>query len=212
MDHKIRRPRYGVERFADLAARLALLTPSCGDTRIVAVDGPGGAGKSTFAARLAAAAGAAQVVHTDDFASWENQFGWFPRLLAEVIEPLRRGQAGRYRRYDWEARSLAEGHDVLPAPVLLVEGVGAGRREFTTALACVVWIETPPEVRLARGIERDGEEMRAFWNQWIAGEHRHFAQDRMRDRASLVVCGNPPVAHDPGSEYVTFGHLSPAPR
>ena len=204
--------RHDVERFADLTTRLTALPPSCGNTRIVAIDGPGGAGKTTFAARLAHALGEAQIIHTDDFASWEHQFDWSPRLLADVIEPLRVGRAGRYRRYDWAGRALAEWHEVPAAPVLLVEGVGAGRREFATALAFVAWIETPPEVRLARGIERDGENMRAFWNQWIAGERRHFAQDRTRDRTSLVVCGNPPVAHDPGSEYVAITDVAGSPR
>jgi hypothetical protein len=35
-------------------------------TRLVAIDAPGGAGKSTFAAQLAEAAGGAPVIHTDD--------------------------------------------------------------------------------------------------------------------------------------------------
>ena len=41
-------------------------------TRIVAVDGQGGAGKSTFAERLALGLGSVQIVHTDDFASWDT--------------------------------------------------------------------------------------------------------------------------------------------
>ena len=56
--------------------------------RLVAVDGPGGAGKSTFAKELSEAAGAAPVVHTDDFAAADNPIDWWPRLLEQVIEPL----------------------------------------------------------------------------------------------------------------------------
>jgi hypothetical protein len=40
-----------------------------GPIRLVAVDGPGGAGKSTFARALSEAAGGAPVIHTDDFAA-----------------------------------------------------------------------------------------------------------------------------------------------
>ena len=57
-----------VESFRSLAESILALP---GGVRLVAVDGYGGAGKSTFAARLAAALGGAAVVHTDDFATGE---------------------------------------------------------------------------------------------------------------------------------------------
>jgi uridine kinase len=41
-------------------------------TRLIAIDGPGGAGKSTLAERLAKQLSGAQIVRTDDFASWDN--------------------------------------------------------------------------------------------------------------------------------------------
>ena len=65
------------ELVAAIRARIAR-----GATRITAVDGPGGAGKSTLAAALAVELGA-QLVHTDDFASWENRLDWWPSLVAE---------------------------------------------------------------------------------------------------------------------------------
>jgi uridine kinase len=191
-------------RFDQLAARIMALPPSAGAVRLVAIDGPAGSGKSTFADRLAAAFGDAPVIHTDDFASWDNQFDWFPRLLSQVIEPIAAGRAGRYRRYDWVARELADWHDVPLVPVVIIEGVGAARREIAAALSFTVWIETPTKLRLARGLERDGDHMRDFWNQWIAGEVGHYATDRTRDRADLIVDGNPSVAHDPDTEFVAL--------
>jgi len=79
-----------------------------GPVRLVAIDGPGGAGKTTFAERLSAAADGAPIVHTDDFASADNPVDRWPRLLAEVIEPLSLGDCGRYQRYDWSTNTLAE--------------------------------------------------------------------------------------------------------
>src|SRR5436305_1845641 len=45
----------GVGRFADLAERVRTGAPRLGTVRFVAVDGPAGAGKTTFARRLSAA-------------------------------------------------------------------------------------------------------------------------------------------------------------
>jgi uridine kinase len=194
-------------RFVDLATAICRRPPSCGLTRVIAVDGPGGAGKTTFAARLRDGFGqdhVAPVVHTDDFASWDNQFDWAPLLREQVIEPIRRGEPGRYQRYDWVERRFAEWHEVPVADVVIIEGVGAAQRLFADALAMAVWIETPPDVRLARGIARDGEELRAFWQQWIVGEQAHFAADGTRDRADLVVIGDPAAPHRAETEYLAL--------
>ncbi len=195
---------FDVQSFAALATHIVGLPPSCGPVRLVAVDGPGGAGKSTFAARLAAALGDAPAIHTDDFAAWDVPIEWFPRLREQVVEPLTAGRPGRYQRYDWVRRELAEWHDVPPAPVIILEGVSAARREIAEQLAFAVWIETPADLRLVRGIERDGEELRSFWNDWIRAEEAHFAVDHTRKRADLVVTGDPSVAHDPETEFVSL--------
>lgn len=195
-------------RFADLAAAICRLPSSCGPTRLIAIDGPGGAGKSTFAARLSGSfegPDVVPVVHTDDFASWDNQFGWAPLLRTQVIEPLTRGEPARFRRYDWVARRFAEWHEVPVTDVLIVEGVGAAQRCFADALAMTLWVETPSDVRLARGIARDGDESREFWQQWIVGEWAHYAADDTAARADLVVIGDPTVAHDPEREFIATG-------
>lgn len=47
--------RWAVERYDDLARRIVDLPPRLGATRLVAIDGPSGAGKTVFAQRLARA-------------------------------------------------------------------------------------------------------------------------------------------------------------
>src|SRR5947209_1873830 len=56
--------------------------------RLVGIDGCGGAGKSTFAERLVRHGDDWPVVHTDDFATHDEPLKWWPRMLADVIEPL----------------------------------------------------------------------------------------------------------------------------
>ena len=160
-----------------------------GPVRVVAVDGPGGAGKTTFAAQLAEAAGGAPVIHTDDFASADNPIDWWPRMLAQVIEPLGRGDVARFQRYDWLSGALAEWRAVEPAPIVIIEGVSAGRSEWAEHLSFVVWIDTPREERLRRGVERDGPEALSDWESWMAEEDLHFASDGTRERVDVVVDG-----------------------
>ncbi|NUR87392.1 MAG: hypothetical protein HOY71_25205 [Nonomuraea sp.] len=171
-----------------LARRVLGLPPSCGPVRLVAVDGPAGAGKTTYAGRLGAALGC-QVIHSDDFpVHWDDGPGaWFQALDEQVLQPLRQGRPAGFRRYDWKRDRYAEHVPVPPAPALVVEGVGTARRSAAYLLAFTVWVEAPEDVRLRRVLDRDGPELEPRWRQWFAAERAWFAADGTRDRADLVV-------------------------
>ncbi|MFC8147117.1 uridine kinase [Streptomyces paradoxus] len=171
----------------DLAARIRRLSPSCGPVRLVGVDGHAGSGKSTFAGQLAAALDGAPVLRLDDIASHDALFDWTGRLLEQVIEPLSQGRTAHYAPYDWRARRFGPPRPLPPAPALLVEGVGAGRRALRSHLALLLWLELPREEAWARGRSRDGEEQREFWDGWVPAERRHFADDPSRPFADLLV-------------------------
>ncbi|MGX1544337.1 uridine kinase family protein [Streptomyces adustus] len=170
-----------------LASRLRRLPPSCGPVRLIGIDGHAGSGKSTFAGRLAHALDDAPVLHLDDIASHNELFGWTERLDSQVIEPFGRGEQARYTPYDWHARRFRAPRALPPAPVVLVEGVGAGRRALRPHLARLLWMELPEEESWARGRSRDGEEQRDFWDGWVVAERRHFADDPSRPFADLLV-------------------------
>nr|WP_206326086.1 hypothetical protein [Streptomyces sp. N502] len=170
-----------------LARLLRDLPPSCGPVRLIGVDGHAGSGKTTFAGQLANALGGAPVLHLDDIASHDELFAWTDRLLGQVIEPLRRGETAHYAPYDWRTRRFGPPRPLPPAPVILVEGVGAGRRALRPHLARLLWLELPHEEAWARGQFRDGDEQREFWAGWVQAERRHFAEDPSRPFADLLV-------------------------
>lgn len=179
-------------RFADLADRIRARP---GPVRLVAIDGPGGAGKSTFASLLATELGDAPIVHTDDLASADTPINWWPRLRDQVIEPLVSGRHARYQRYDWSTESLAEWVELEPAPVVIVEGVTAARKEWRHHLRFIIWIETPRAERLRRGLQRDGLDAAEDWETWGAAEDRHYDADPTRQHADITVDGTGPVDH-----------------
>lgn len=138
----------------DLTARaraLRAVPPSCGPVRLIAVDGHAGSGKSTFADRLAAALDGAPVLRLDDLASHRHLFEWTERLTEQVVEPLSRGAYAHYRAYDWTARRFDAPRALPPAPVVVMEGVGAGRRELRPYLARLFWMDRGAEESWERG-------------------------------------------------------------
>lgn len=126
------------------ASRLSTLAPSCGPVRLIGVDGHAGSGKSTLASLLSAALGDAPVLRLDDLATHEELFAWVDRLREQVIGPLSRGESARYAPYDWTARHFGPPRTLEPAPVVLIEGVGAGRRALRPYLARLWWMELGP--------------------------------------------------------------------
>jgi hypothetical protein len=181
-----------LDSFARLAEHINGLPLSAGASRIVGIDGCGGAGKSTFAEALSAELGGCSTVHTDDFAFWDQPLDWWPRLLDQVLMPLSRSEPARYQRYDWDAKELADWLSV-ESETVIIEGVSSTRREFRPFLAYRVWIETPAELRLKRGLERDGTAMKGQWLRWMADEDRYMADHLPREAAHLILDGSAPL-------------------
>jgi uridine kinase len=178
----------GTELLANALAEIRKAEPPAGmTTRVVAVDGPGGAGKTSLSEWLASKLGA-EIVHTDDFASWDNPTNWWPELIDRVLKPIAEGRTARYVPSSWGGPPKRE---VMfgPQDFVVLDGVTASREAFRPYLTYSIWIETPRELRLQRGIERDGEGMRAQWEEWMAAEDRYIEREHPADHADLVLPG-----------------------
>ena len=160
-----------------------------GRGRLVSIDGPAGAGKTTLAGEVAALAPGAVVVHMDDLYEGWDGLPEVDRQLTGLLRPLSDRLPGSYRRYDWDAGSFAETVTVEPAELLVLEGVGSGCRRHDDLIGVLVWVEAPYDLRMRRGIERDGEAFAPHWEAWAAAEEEHFTRHRTRERADLVVDG-----------------------
>ena len=163
--------------------------------RLIAVDGGAGAGKTTFAGHLSTALGGAPIIPMDDFIAFDDLTEFWPRLEEQVLMPLFQGRDIRYQKRDWvndmAGRGLGEWRNVPFSPIVLLEGVGASRRAVASRLSYAVWIETPWQTRMDRGLERDKgiEDIKGIWERWMDGERKFLEADGAKQRADLIVDG-----------------------
>ncbi len=161
-----------------------------GRGRLVSIDGPAGAGKTTLADEVAALAPGAVVIHMDDLYEGWDGLPEVGRQMAGLLRPLADRLPGSYRRYDWHAGAFAETVTVEPTDLLVLEGVGSGCRMHDDLIGVLVWVDAPYDLRMRRGIDRDGEDFAPHWQAWAEAEQVVFAHHRTRQRADLVIDGS----------------------
>lgn len=177
--------------------------PKKQSTLLIGIDGCGGSGKSTFAKELKAKCSNVTVVHMDDFYLPSSQiikthpkikpigadYDW-KRVLYQVLGPISQDKEGHYQRYDWETDGLAEWHTVPIGGVVIIEGVFSIRKELAKKYDFTIWVDCPRELRLSRGLERDGEDARDMWeNNWMISEDLYIETHKPTERANLIVNG-----------------------
>jgi uridine kinase len=184
--------RDGIARIT-AAARRAV--PRAGRTRVVAIDGRSGSGKTSLAATLSDQLQAPVVSLEDLYGGWDGLERGIDLLVAAVLEPLAAGEAARVPRYDWVAGEWAAPVVTEPPDMLIVEGVGTGARRAASFESLLVWLEVPASVRKRRALGRDGETFAPYWDQWAAQEDLMLTRERTPERADVIIrspAGAPP--------------------
>lgn len=163
--------------------------PTLGPGRLVCIDGPAGSGKTTLASQLLLIEPSATVIHADDLLEGWGGLPGLAGTLESVLRDLAAGRTGRWRRWDWITGARAEWHEVTPGGLLVLEGVGTGAPAYDDLVTVLVWVDADPDVRLQRGLARDGEELREHWLRWREAEDRLHATDRTASRADVRIDG-----------------------
>jgi hypothetical protein len=122
-------------------------------------------------------------------------------LLNEgVLIPARAGQPAVFRPPRWDEHQR-EGAIWVPAgcTLLIIEGVGAARRESVHLTDAEIWVQSDERETERRSRARVGKPGNAptvdAWQAWMAEETPFVADQRPWERADIVICGsrlNPP--------------------
>jgi phosphoribulokinase len=215
-------PHPGERDFTEYAGSLAKRQPG-GRALLVAIDGYGGSGKSTFAAFLQGAlqrAGASPVtiVEADGFVLNLREEDWRPipsrpgmcapyridlhRLRREVLAPLRGALPAQFVHRDWWCADKAEVRTVPSRGIVLVEGVytlDSRLREFYDER---IFLECSQELALERALARDvppgGDEVGELVWREIHGpaESAYVSEQDPRAAAHVIVDSSQPIGPD----------------
>ncbi len=189
----------------ELLSRIEVLRKDRGRV-VVAIDGRGGAGKSSLARELTQRLSKSAHIEHDwfhfpkDHITAEQRFD-HKRLIAEVISPFRAGSRGlKFLRYNWGyLAGTPDGFHETPisipdVDILIIEGCETLHRSLAPHFDLCVWVDTPPEVSLERGMKRDIAEyhldpvrVRECWTEWSAWEDESIAKEDRRGRADVTV-------------------------
>lgn len=171
---------------------------------LIGIDGCGGSGKSTLAAELSESLEEAPIIHMDDFykPSQERkkvtskisigwQFDW-QRLETDVLQSFTTRGYAQYQRYDWKRHCLAESRTIQPYATIIIEGIYVLRPELLSYYDIRLWMECSKEIRLQRGIERDGEQARSQWEgDWMKEEEKYILACNPHLLAERIIDGMP---------------------
>lgn len=185
----------------DILTEIKNAQPKCGDVIFVAVDGGAGSGKTTLASMIADAL-EAEIIHTDDFASWEHPIDWWPKVIEFVFEPISRGEKFlSYPRTQWWENEPRE--PVVNQPVteiMVIEGVSASRSEFRSYLSYSIFVDAPKYLRFQRGEARDlalgikesKQKVHSYWREWDDDEVEYLERDKPLEYVNAVIDGTKP--------------------
>ena len=157
---------------------------------LLAIDGPAGAGKTTFAAKLEAELsvnGTVKVIHMDDlYNGWDNALS---NPLSEILDRISTAHlAGRefvIKIFNWHTMTFDREEKIAPTDYLIIEGVGAAQQIVRETGATTYWLEIEPEIGLQRVLDRDGAHIEVQMRQWQVDQEKHFASDETRENCEF---------------------------
>jgi uridine kinase len=186
--------------FRELLRRITSLPPKHRQ-RLIAIDGGGGAGKTTFAARLQKETTGSYIVKIDDFYRppplrsplvstqvINPNFDW-DRFRTLVLEAAKNNKDISYQLYDFKKGTLSGKVVRVPQDAtIIVEGVWCMQTAFVDFYDYRIWLEAPADIRLERGVLRDGEEMRQEWErEWIPIDEYYQEMQKPQLRSDCIV-------------------------
>ncbi|HUD05412.1 MAG TPA: hypothetical protein VMR18_00610 [Candidatus Saccharimonadales bacterium] len=184
----------------NLKEKILSKTPKNGKYYLVAIDGRGGAGKTTLTKYMSSLLPDFIFINGDGyFEPTPNSVAWGEfnneRFELEVIEPLRNGKNKiAYRPYNWHKKP-----PITERIINIDKGICIERSfifSFDLDWDLKIWLETPPGVALERAQVRDQmpleQGLKAWLEVWQPMEDKHINKIKPLETADIVINGTRP--------------------
>ena len=157
---------------------------------LYAIDGPAGAGMTTYAAQLEAELSVnatVKTIHMDDlYNGWDNALS---NALSEILDRISTAHlAGRecvIKKFNWSTMQFDSEEIITPTDFLIIEGVGAAQQIVRESGAITYWLDIEAEIGLQRVLARDGAHIEVQMRQWQIDQDKHFARDETRENCEF---------------------------
>lgn len=183
--------------------------PARGATKLVAIDGRGGSGKTRLARELMSIDRSLKLLCVDDFPCRADEYPYHPtgvqtriseaRLLMTLL-PLSENAPAAYRKSHWrETERVDPLTRIKPGGTVLVEGCYSLLPSLRSFYDFSIWVECPYEQALAQAMARDGvdEGGRAAWELGHApNQERYIETHRPSEFADMVLVCTPTAGYE----------------
>lgn len=169
--------------------------PKNGKFYLIAIDGRGGSGKSHLTNHLKRLLPDFEFIDGDDYfepTEGRSEWGAFNeiRFSADVIKPLQHSNSFTYRPYRWHKKPHLIERQIVVNEGLCIERLFSFGFDLDWDLK--IWIETPREVSIKRGMERDSmpeDRSRRVWEAWSKKDDQYISKIKPLEVADLVLDG-----------------------
>lgn len=160
--------------------------------RLIAIDGPAGAGKTTLAAQFYrdfSPEKSVSVIHMDDlYNGWINALDeHLTSRLAMIVREYNAHRPFTIPIFNWVTMAFESSLRIEPSDILIIEGVGAAQKIVRDAGATTYWLDIEPTLGLKRVLQRDGCEIESQMRQWQIDQEAHFARDLTRNYVNHIL-------------------------
>lgn len=189
--------RYNVPMTANEIAKKIKDHHSKSKPVIIAIDGFGGAGKSTLAKGLKNELQSATVVEVDDFflfgvKSNANKSNFDrARLVNQVLKPLKQKKPASYQKSIDKNNPLSNFYDVPSVDYVILEGVSSFHPDIAKYIDYKIWLDVPAAEAKSRMKNRDiklgKEHGDQLWGHWTDSYQDYKDLHRPDAQADLIV-------------------------
>ena len=194
-----------VRPITELIHQIDSSSVTCGETKLICIDGPAGSGKTTLATSLTKLLDNAYVIHMDEiYDGWEQALTekTTNNLINWIVLPLKNKQPIEFHKFDWNLMKRNQKVRIENPRYLIIEGVGSVIDPVIQYCALKIWVQTKPEVGLLRVLNRDGDQIEAEMRKWQKLETKHFLKYQTKENCDVWVDGDSKENIDTSSQFV----------